>query len=494
VNTSAVVGIDIGTEAVRAGLFDLDGRVLSQGRASIETVFPAAGWAEQDPLMVWDAVASAVRACLGASRVTPLACSIASTAVSAVTIGEEGNPTGPALLWMDTRAQAEADEISATNHPSLWYTGGRVSPEWMLPKALWIRRHQPERYEQARWLLELHDWILFKFTGKWALASATASAEWGYDPVARAWPADLLEHIGLVDITSRWPTDLLAPGQLVGGVTAGAAEVTGLPSGLPVIQGLMDSFAAALACDVFQPGRVALSLGSSSAYLAITTRPRSDPRLLGPIRDGLGPGTFLVQGGQTSAASLVRWFCDELGGGRDAAALDAEAFNIPPGSQGVIALDTWQGSRTPFRDPSRRGAFAGLNLSHRRVHLYRALLESVAYGGRQVIDAFLDIDVSIQQLVVAGGGSRSTLWMQIHADVIGRPLLALDQHLPAALGAAMCAAAGVGLTSDLRSAAKAMSHIAGTVVPNPDSRQVYETGFRAYQNLAQTLACGPFIA
>ena len=397
--------------------------------------------------------------------------------------------SGLALLWMDTRAAAEAAEITATGHPSLWYTGGHVSPEWMLPKALWLRRHQPERYSRTRWLVELHDWIVFRLTGRWVLAAATASAEWGYDPHARAWPVDLLAEVGLADVTGRWPGEVLAPGEAAGSVTTAAAAATGLPRGLPVFQGLMDSFAAALACDVFRPGRVAVSLGSSSSYMALSPEPVFDPRLLGPIRAALGPGTYLIQGGQTSAASLVRWFCAELGGGLDAAALDAEAATgVPPGSDGIIALDTWQGSRTPFRDPLRRGAFTGLALGHGRAHLYRAILEAVAYGGRQVTEALAGAGTTVRELVLTGGGGRSELWRQIHADVIGLPLLRLDQAQPAALGSAICAAVGLGAFPDLRSGATAMSRVVAGAQPDPRNRQVYDAAFRAYQEAARALA------
>lgn len=220
----------------------------------------------------------------------------------------------------------------------------------------------------------------------------------------------------------------------------------------------------------------------------MTSEPVSDSRLLGPVRDGLGPGTFVLQGGQTSAASLVRWFCSELSGRLDPVELDKEAAAVPAGSDGVVALDTWQGSRTPFRDPLRRGAFAGLSLSHRRAHLYRAVLESVAYGGRQVLDAFADVGADVGELVVTGGGSRSRLWMQIHADVIDRPLLMLEQRLPVALGAAMCAAAGLGLAGDLRSAAAEMSRTGPRIDPDQRNKPAYADGYHTYQDLAEALA------
>jgi sugar (pentulose or hexulose) kinase len=489
VSPAAVLGLDVGTESARAALFGLDGGLLAEGRAGYPTSFPAPGWAEQDPAPVWDAACAALRACLAAApRVVPQAFSLSATAVTAITVDEGNQPFGPALLWMDTRAAAEAAEITATGHPALWYTGGHVSPEWMLPKALWLRRHQPDRYARARWLVELHDWIMFRLTGRWVLAAATASAEWGYDPDAGAWPEDLLAGLGLGDLTERWPAEVLAPGEAAGAVTPDAAAATGLPPGLPVFQGLMDSFAAALACDVFQPGRAAVSLGSSSSYMALTPQPVCDPRLLGPIRAALGPGTFLMQGGQTCAASLVRWFAAELGGGLGPAALDAEAARVPPGSGGIIALDTWQGSRTPFRDPLRRGAFTGLALGHGRPHLYRAILEAVAYGGRQVTEALTSAGTRPRELVLTGGGSRSALWRQIHADVIGRPLLRLGQAQPAALGAAICAAAGLGAFPDLRSAAAAMSRVVPGAEPDPGTRQAYEPAFRAYQETARALA------
>jgi len=231
-----------------------------------------------------------------------------------------------------------------------------------------------------------------------------------------------------------------------------------------------------------------VSLGSSSSYMALSPEPVSDPRLLGPIRAALGPGTYLIQGGQTSAASLVRWFRAELGGGLDAAALDTEAAGVPPGSGGIIALDTWQGSRTPFRDPLRRGAFTGLALGHGRAHLYRAILEAVAYGGRQVTEAFAGAGITASELVLTGGGGRSELWRQIHADVIGRPLLRLDQAQPAALGSAICAAVGLGAFPDLRSGATAMSRVVSGAEPDPANQQAYDAAFRAYQDVARALA------
>lgn len=486
--SQAVLGIDVGTESTRAAVFGLRGDLISQAERRYGTTFPRAGWAEQDPAAVWSALAAAVRECLNGARARVLtACSLASTAVSAIAVDAASTPMTPSIMWMDTRAALEAEEITATGDPSLWYTGGTVSPEWMLPKALWLKRHDPAVWRSARWFVDVHDWLIHKLTGRWVGAAATASAEWGYDP-AGTWPGDLLAAVDLADIVQRWPESFLEPGEVVGPLTQEASTATGLPAGLPIVQGLMDSFAGAIACNVFRPGRVTVSLGTSSAYIGLLTTPVSDSRLLGPIRDGVGHGTYVAQGGQTSAGALVRWFCSELGCGMTARELDQMAATVAPGCEGLLAVDTWQGSRTPHRDPLRRGAFIGLSLAHRREHLYRAVLESVAYGGKQVLDALLETGVQCTELVIAGGGSRSELWMQIHADVLGVPVTPLAQDHQVALGAAICAAVGGAMFRDLPQAASAMSQLGEPLVLPGAHQALYAETLELYQRVSELLA------
>lgn len=475
------LGIDVGTESARAVIFDRHGRAVGEGCTTYTTHFVRPGWVEQDPQQVWlaliTAIGAAVQAAPGASVQS---CSLASTAVTAVTVDQDGNTFEPAILWMDTRASSEATEISSTAHPVLWYTGNAVSPEWMLPKALWLKRHAPLRYRKARYLVELHDWLMFRLTGRWVLSLSTISGEWSYVSERGGWQLDLLEALDLGDLPAKWPAEVLQPGQVAGHLIREVARETGLPSGLPVAQGLMDSYAAAIASNVFVPGRLSLSLGSSSSYLSLLEEPRSDPRLLGPVPDAFGIGTWAMQGGQTSAASLLRWFHDQLAPGVSYADLDREAAIIPPGSEGLSALDTWQGSRTPHRDPSSRGGFWGLNLGHKRAHLYRALLEAVAYGGRQIIEVMQEVGIRVEDIVACGGGSRSPLWMQIHADVLGKPITVLAEPGAAALGAAICAAVATGLYNDLRSATRALTHPGQTFTHDPDHRSIYDAGYAEY--------------
>jgi ribulose kinase len=243
-----LLGVDVGTTSARAALFDTSGSMVASSAVSYETSYPRQGWAEQHPYEIQAAVEAAVRR-VSASRGKQVAgCALASTAVSLVTVDARGEAMGPVILWMDTRASKEAVEINATNHPALRYTGGSVSPEWMLPKVLWLKRHDAERYHQATYLVEVHDWLVHRWTRRWALSLPTVCAEWSYVPELGGWPVELLEAVGLADVIEKWPDDILHAGEVVGGLTADVAAATNLPEGLPLSQGLMLSGSNSRTC------------------------------------------------------------------------------------------------------------------------------------------------------------------------------------------------------------------------------------------------------
>ena len=478
-----VIGLDIGTRTARAGIFTPKGDLLSRGIASYDFQQPRPGWAEQDPIAVLQASQQAIRHALDqlpvdSTRIVGLA--ISGTAVTLVTCDQNGDPLAPALLWMDTRAHHEAKEISEIDSEWLRYTGGCVSPEWMLPKALWIRRHQRQLYERCARFCELTDWVTYRLSGEWSASLCTLSAEWSYVSRLGGWPETLLDGVGMPDLVQRLPERINEPGKVIGKLQPTLAQSLGLPSGLPIIQGLIDSYSAALGLNVLAPGRVIASLGTSSAYLAMIQEPSFDPGLLGPVPDAFGRGTWTQQGGQTSAGALVDWFIRQLGSGKEYATLDAEAALISPGADGLLALDCWQGSRTPYRDPLARGAFWGLSLRHTQVHLYRAVLESIAFGGRQILGLLAKVGVHADELWVCGGGTRSALLTRILADVTGIPLVLPTQPEAAILGVAICAAVGAGLFPDLRSAATQMTRAGDRIEPDRDAKHLYQAIYEEY--------------
>lgn len=485
--TDAFLGVDIGTEAVRVLAITADGTLAGSATAPLETAFPRDGWAEQDPIAVWEAVEAAVTlAAASGARVRALA--LASTSASVTAVDARDNPLGPTLLWMDTRAAAEAAEISRSGHPCLWYTGGSVSAEWGLAKALWLARHDRSRYDAALRIVELHDWVVHRLSGVWTAGLGLACSGWSHVPELGGWPEQLLRDLGLDRLLEGWPAEPMAPGAAVGRILPEVAARLRLPQDVVVGQGTMDTFAAATACNVFEPGRLALSMGSSSAYVAVMDEPRSDGRVLGPVPGAFGRGTWAMYGGQTSAGSALRWFQRELAPGATLATLDAEAAAVPIGAHGVHALDTLQGSRTPHRDPLRRGAFWGIGLAHGRAALYRALLEAVALGGRLVTAALADLGIPTGAITACGGGSRSALWMQIHADALNCPIATLDTPDAAALGAAMCAAVAARTYPDLASAAREMGRAGPTYRPELEAAAAYASLADEYERVDGLLA------
>ena len=229
---AAVLGIDLGTGSVRAGLYSRSGALLAAHEECVTTTHPRPGWAEQPPRDVLAGLYRAVAA-VTAGLPPPAALSVASTAVTAVAVDDDDIPLGPALLWMDTRASAEAAEITNTRHPVLRYTGGQVSPEWMLPKALWLARHDPARYAAARRIVDVHDWVMFRLTGRWSLAQATIAAEWSYDPLAGGWPAGLLADLGLAALLDGWDVPRLPAGAAAGRLDRGGGQEHRAPAGRP---------------------------------------------------------------------------------------------------------------------------------------------------------------------------------------------------------------------------------------------------------------------
>ena len=473
-----VIGIDGGTEGVRARVFDLAGRSVGDHAAPYPTTFPAPGEAEQDPADWWRALGEAVRGAVSASGVDPagiaaLACD--TTSCSVVALDGDGAPLMPCLLWMDVRAHREAAEIAATGDPALALNGGGagpVSPEWMLPKALWIRRNRPEAWERAAMVGEYQDFLNLRLTGRWIGSLNNATMRWHHRTRDGGWPDTLLEALDLGGLRERWPSGLLAPGEVIGPLTPGAAAHLGLTAGVTVVQGGADAFIGMVGLGATRPGDLALITGSSHLLLGVTEGAVHAPGIWGSYADCVQAGRHVVEGGQTSTGSALAWFRRTFAPGVAYATLDAEAAAVPPGAEGLIAVDHFQGNRTPHTDPLARGAITGLSLGHGRGHVWRALIEGVCHGTRTVVEAFGDA-FEPRRIVVAGAAARAPFWLQVHADVLGLPLEVTDQPEAPCLGSGILAAVGAGAYPDIDAACAAMVRTARTVEPDMAAHAAY---------------------
>ena len=488
-----LLGLDVGTQGLRAALVDPSGRTVAYAVRPLATRYPRPTWAEQDPASWWEAAAGAVREALATGGVEPgdvAGVGLDCTACTVVACDLGGEPLRPALLWMDQRSYREAEAISRTGHPVLRYVSGRVSPEWMLPKALWLKTHEPETFAKAGRVVEGTDWLMHKLTGAWTLSLNHVAVKWNYARPDGGWPLGLLSAVGLDDLPGKWPGAVVPLGRGEGKLTPSAAAHLGLRPGTPVAQGGIDAYLGMLGMGATADGDVAVIVGSSTCHLAQSKEGVFGSGAAGCYPDATVEGLYTIEAGQTATGSILDWYRRNFAGQQQAEAdrrgvgvyqvLDELAAAVPAGSEGLVVRDDWQGNRSPFKNPEARGAVVGLSLAHGPGHLFRALYEATACGTRHILEDAAEHGLNIERVFIGGGGARSALWLQIHADVLQRPVLLTRETESCALGSGLAAALAAGLYADFDEAARNMVAIERTVDPVRDHTDVYDILYARY--------------
>jgi len=482
-----VIGIDGGTESIRTGLFDLQGNLLLSKSRPYQTRFPQSGWAEQDPQEWWVALKQAVRDLLDGTDAAPeeiKGIGVDATCCTVVLLDSNMNPLRNALLWMDVRAGREARFIAESGHPALKYNGfGNVSAEWMPCKALWLKRNEPEVYSRAAIACEYLDFINYRLTGRKTASINNASARWYYDDDEGGFPSSFYEAIELGDLLSKFPPDVLDMDQPVGRLTPEAASQLGLKEETVVAEGGADAFVGMIGLNVIEPGRLAFITGSSHLHLGMSPMAFHKKGIFGSYPNAVIRGQHTVEGGQISTGSILKWFKTHFLGhqAREAENLnedlyklmDRKAREIPLGSEGLIVLDSFQGNRTPLVDPDLRGAIWGLSLRHRPEHVFRAILEGVAYGTEFIFRQFRDAGYEAKEIYACGGAAKSLFWMQIHADVSGLPIHIPEVQDAPLLGSAILASVASGLYPTVSEAATNMVKISHRIEPGQANHEAY---------------------
>ena len=479
---------DGGTESLRARIYDVAGNCVASKAVSYETTFSAGARAEQDPAEWWANFVAASRAAIteaGISGDQIAAIAYATTSCSVVALDENGDALRPALIWMDVRASDEAEAVLATGDPALGLNGagtGPVSAEWMLPKALWLKRHEPEVFDRAHRICEYQDFLTYKLTGDWAASLDNVGLRWHYRNRDGGWPGSLVRALGLDALLEKWPPRVVPPGEVIGTLTATAAVELGLPKSVKVVQGGADALIGMIGLGVAQPGQLALITGSSHLQFGVTEEALSAPGVWGAYADIVYPGRYIVEGGQTSTGSIINWL-GRLTGGHDFDALNEAAAALPPGSEGVIVQDHFQGNRTPYTDAHSRGAILGLTLAHEKHHLFRAIMEGISFGTKAILRAFGEAGYTATEITAGGGASASDLWMQIHADTSGLPIRIPASADAPCTGSAILAAHGAGHYASIDEGIAGMVRPGRLIEPIPANVAAYDALFEKYLSL-----------
>lgn len=482
-----LLGIDVGTFSSKGVLTDLGGKVLKSHVVEHTMAIPRPGWAEQDADGVWwHDVQAICRQLLDGAPYS--GADVGGVAVSAIgpcllPLNAAGEPLRPGILYgVDTRASVEIDLLNSQLGEAdvFGFSGMAFTSQAVGPKILWLRRNEPDVWRATARLTTASSYLVYRLTGQHVMDRHTASH---YMP---------LMDIGALEWSSRFE-DAVAPvsmlprlgwsDELAGEVSQQAAAATGLRAGTPVAVGAVDALSEAISVGVTQPGDLMIMYGSTTFFILVLNEPRPDPRTW--TTAGAFSGQYALAAGMATTGALTRWFRDELAQDLDSDKAYAELFQAasraPPGSGGLLVLPYFSGERTPINDPNARGVIAGLNLTHTRHHLFRALLEGVAFGVRNNLETFAAIGANAKRLVAVGGGATGNTWVQIVSDVTGREQVVPRVTVGASYGDAFLAglAAGRLHREDLGNWVSE-SH---TVRPNVAAQAVYDASYPDFLEL-----------
>jgi xylulokinase len=487
---SHVLGIDVSTTATKAVLVDRAGVVVGIGTAEYAFDVPHPLWSEQDPELWWTGTIAAIRSVLASTG-------IAAGDIDA--IGLTGQMHGlvlldaadavlrPAILWNDQRTAAECDLIRAAVGPErlIAITGNDALTGFTAPKLVWVRDHEPETWRRVAHVLLPKDFVRLRLTGVHALDKADGAGTILFDLAARDWSPVVLEALA---IDPTWMPPTFEGPEPTGGLTAAAAEATGLWIGTPVVAGGGDQAANAVGVGVVDPGTVALSLGTSGVIFAATDRPIFEPAGRVHAFCHAVPERWHLMSVMLSAAGSLRWFRDTLAPGVAFGDLAAAAGEVPAGSDGLLFLPYLSGERSPHPDPLARAGFIGLTVRHDRRHLTRSVLEGVAFGLRDGLDLMTAAGMPPPSGIRAsGGGIASPLWRQILADVLEAEIETVNTTEGAAFGAALLAAVGARWYPTVGSATADLIVVTPAATPGQDVA-AYREAHERYRGLYPALA------
>jgi xylulokinase len=494
-----LLSVDAGTTASKISLFDEGGELIAISGQEYTLLTPTSLAVEIEPGTLWHAFKKGVSEVLRKSKVDKneiRALGISAQGETLVPVDREGAPLRNAIVWLDNRAQQEAELLSKEfDQQSTYRITGQVSivPTWPASKILWIKRNEPEIFRKIFKYLLVEDFLIYKMTGKFVAEGSLLCSTVYWDISKRKWWSEMLDKL---EITPDQLPEIRESGEVVAELTSSVAAELGLSPSTIVSTGALDQAAGATGVGNIRPGTFSENTGAALAICAPLDAPLFDPRGRMPVHYFVKPGSYMAHT-FTTGGMVLKWFRDNFSqqemqvaaaSGVDAYdLLSMEVSKIAPGCEGMVMLPHLQGAMAPEANPKAKGVFYGFTLRHTKAHFARAIMEAVACIVRRNMETLQDLGIRVEEIRTLGGGARSSVWKQIEADITQRPVLTMKNEEAACLGAAILAGKAVGMYKSIDEACEKMISVKKRFEPNPANFETYEKTYQRYVQLYDDL-------
>lgn len=488
-----LAGIDIGTSGAKGMIFDLKGNALGTGYREYPCSYPRPGWVEQDADLLVEstiqALAEAVRESgVPAGRIVSL--SLSAQRCCGIFLDGSERQVRPMISWQDNRSTAEVKEIASRIDEAELYrlTGYPNSTTWLLSKMMWVRHNEPDVWKQTRRVVQMHDYFVRALGGTDYVVDWNDAGFFGFfDSEAGCWHPRLLD---LFDIPLSMLPVPQPSGMPVARISPETSARIGLRAGTPVSVGAGDQSAGAVGAGIVRRGLISVSMGTAGAVTAFLDSPFRDPAGRMMVTAHPVKGRWLLEGYQAAAASVYRWFKEQIGGleAREAEqggssfyeAMNDRIAAVPAGSRGLLVLPYFAAAATPRYNPEARGTILGLTFSHTRFDIARAFMEGITLDMKDMVSSMARSGVVVTEARILGGPTRSRVWNQIQADVYGVPVTTLKVTDATVLGGAILGAVGAGIFPSVQEGADTMVRLGERFEPIPRNVEIYARLYDAY--------------
>jgi xylulokinase len=481
---SYVIGIDLGTSAVKALLVTKSGEVAAEASRAYPLFHEHSGWSEQRPDDWVEATIEALKELSTAQGIDASAIegiSFSGQMHGLVLLNEEGGPVRNAILWNDTRTTAECREIEAVLGENLLaITRNPALEGFTLPKILWVRKHEPEAFAEAELFVLPKDYVRYKLTGNLHMDYSDAAGTLMLDVAAKAWSVEVLKAFQLPE---SFCPPLVDSHDLTGTLLLDAAERTGLPASVKIFAGGADNACGAIGSGILEEGLTLCSIGTSGVILSYENDKTKDFGGKVHFFNHGKENAYYAMGVTLAAGYSLSWFKRTFAPDESYDQLLAGVGEVKPGAGGLLFTPYLVGERTPHADSSIRASFIGVDGSHERIHFARAVMEGITFSLNESVDMFRSAGKKVDKIVSIGGGAQNPAWLQMQADIFDAEVVSLENEQGPGLGAAMLAAYGCGWFPSLEACAELFVKHDQQYQPNPAAVETYKGLFRLYQQV-----------